>query len=276
MDKRSLNLMGESSWIRSNLQVFSKTGNLNSHDWMQLIHSAGDYLFADLWAHDTRRKEVINKLLDLCSIMTKATSSYDDENTNELDSLKQMCHRVLVDLEVTLPKTDLPIVLHILSHLPDSIYRWNNVRNFWSFFGERTVGYLIRFIHNRDLATENIMTGYTRIRYMTTHVSVSSGDVARLQEEKFANLTTSSLLLREFRNDLLDRSPGSFLVKLDISRRNHRTIHPSDLNSKEPGLLSEVNALLLQWSQRSSELTNIKVNPSPSCMWRRHVSGSFR
>ena len=32
--------------------------------------------------------------------------------------------------------------------------------NYWSFFGERMMGYIIRFIHNRDLAAENIMTAY--------------------------------------------------------------------------------------------------------------------
>lgn len=57
-------------------------------------------------------------------------------------------------------------MFHVLLHVPDAMFRWNAVRNFWGFFGERTMGYLIRHIHNRDLAAENIMTAYVRLRFI--------------------------------------------------------------------------------------------------------------
>ena len=33
-------------------------------------------------------------------------------------------------------------------------------------YARSTMGYLIRHIHNRDLATENIMTAYVRLRFI--------------------------------------------------------------------------------------------------------------
>jgi hypothetical protein len=36
-----------------------------------------------------------------------------------------------------LPKTEMAVMFHVLLHVPDAMYRWNAVRNFWGFFGER-------------------------------------------------------------------------------------------------------------------------------------------
>ena len=44
---------------------------------------------------------------------------------------------------ISLLETVLPIglvntpLVHMLTHIPASIYKWNNVRNYWQFFGER-------------------------------------------------------------------------------------------------------------------------------------------
>jgi hypothetical protein len=36
-----------------------------------------------------------------------------------------------------LPKTELAVMFHVLMHVPDATWRWNDARNFWGFFGER-------------------------------------------------------------------------------------------------------------------------------------------
>ena len=61
-----------------------------------------------------------------------------------------------------LPKTELAVMFHILLHLPDSMFRWNAVRNFWGFFCERYFSYprpgfcartcMWRLVHMRERA----------------------------------------------------------------------------------------------------------------------------
>ena len=37
LDRRSLSLAGESTWVRSNIEVYSHASVLTSHDWLQLV-----------------------------------------------------------------------------------------------------------------------------------------------------------------------------------------------------------------------------------------------
>ena len=48
IDERTRGLAGEPSWIRSSIEVFRHGSNLNAHDWLQLMSSAGTYVLADL------------------------------------------------------------------------------------------------------------------------------------------------------------------------------------------------------------------------------------
>lgn len=164
MDKRSISLGGSTGWIRNNLEVFKHKAVLSSHDWFLLVQSAGDYLLHDVFPGDTdKRKEAcLLGIKDACSLCISTTSAFDSENRQVIDKVKQTVIEALCVAESLFPKTEMAVMFHVLLHIPDGIYRWNNVRNFWSFFGERCMGWLIRFIHNRDLAVENIVTAYTR------------------------------------------------------------------------------------------------------------------
>ena len=166
LDARSRSLGGESTWIRSNLEVYSHGGVLTAHDWMQLVQCAGVYLFANLLPNDERRMDAACSLLRACNKILTLTSAFNSENREVIDQLKLEVTEALCEIESVIPKTELAVMFHILLHVPDCMYRWNSVRNFWSFFGERAMGYFIRFINNRDLAAENIMTAYCRLRLM--------------------------------------------------------------------------------------------------------------
>ena len=162
MDQRSLNLGGQSGWVRNNLEVFNHKSVLTSHDWYLLCQSAGDYLLYDIFPDDAKKLECLQGLQDACNLCIAATSAYDSENRQVIDQVKLTVIEALCKVEALFPKTELAVMFHVLAHIPDAIYRWNNVRNFWAFFGERCMGWLVRFIHNRDLAVENIATAYTR------------------------------------------------------------------------------------------------------------------
>jgi hypothetical protein len=162
MDGRSRYLGGQAGWIRNNLEVITHKSVLTAHDWYLLVQTAGDYLLHDIFPDDVKKVDCLLALKEACNMLISATSAYDSENRQVIDQVKQTVIEALCTVEALFPKTELAVMFHVLAHIPDSIYRWNNVRNFWAFFGERCMGWLVRFIHNRDLAAENIATAYTR------------------------------------------------------------------------------------------------------------------
>jgi hypothetical protein len=119
----------------------SMPGRVISHDWMQLMVGAGTYILADLFEGDDIAKQTI--LLDLVALFRElmdAVSPYDDEHdelSDKLDKLKVKTIEVMCRAEVVLPDMCMAILWHALLHIPDFIYRWNSVRNYWCFFGER-------------------------------------------------------------------------------------------------------------------------------------------
>jgi hypothetical protein len=58
-------LAGEPSWIRSGLEIFSRAGSMTSHDWLQIMQSAGDYILADI-VEDVRRRRALYALVEAC------------------------------------------------------------------------------------------------------------------------------------------------------------------------------------------------------------------
>lgn len=61
-------------------------------------------------------------------------------------------------MERHIPETELSIWLHETMHLCDLIHRWNSVRNWWCFLTERFVGFIKKFVHNRWLAIESLVS----------------------------------------------------------------------------------------------------------------------
>lgn len=104
---------------------------------MNLIQSGGDYLLRDIFPGHQRESDAVLGLKEACNSLLNATSAADSENREELDKIKLQVVTALCEIEHVLPKTEFAIMFHVLVHVPDSIYRWNSVRNFWSFFGER-------------------------------------------------------------------------------------------------------------------------------------------
>ena len=137
VDKRSRALGGEPRWIRSNCEIYSKGSLLKAHDWMMLIQQAGDYVLADLYPEHPRFMEAIYSLISACNMCLTTISPHDSENREQMDHVKLKVIEALCKCESVLPKTELAVMFHILIHVPDCIYRWNSVRNFWCFFGER-------------------------------------------------------------------------------------------------------------------------------------------
>ena len=137
LDRRSMHLGGEPNWIRNNLKICSNASTLKAHDWMLLIQTAGRYILHGLFPEDQGKYKCLLRLLDATNRCLVATSAWDSENREEIDAVKLEVVEALCHAEAYMPRTEMPVMFHILVHIPDSIYRWNSVRNFWGFFGER-------------------------------------------------------------------------------------------------------------------------------------------
>ena len=139
LDQRSIHLGGEPGWIRNNIRICSQMSTLTAHDWMLLIQTAGHYLLQGLFADDRNKMQSLLRLLNACNRCINATSAWDSENREVIDAVKLEVIEALCYVEAYMPRTELPVMFHVLVHVPDAIYRWNSVRNYWSFFGERCI-----------------------------------------------------------------------------------------------------------------------------------------
>jgi hypothetical protein len=130
-----------------------------------------------------------------------------------------------VQCECVLPATELPVMFHILLHVPDCIYRWNSVRNYWSFFGERMMGYIIRFIHNRDLAAENIMTAYCRLRLvLDSPPRAVTNLMDKLKSQTHVLPYNSMLSIANEIARIRQGQPGVYSYYSNATRRNSRSL----------------------------------------------------
>ena len=174
IDKRSRALGGEPRWIRNNCEVFSKPSVLKAHDWMLIIQQAGDYVLADLYPDNPRYMAALYALIAACNSCLTTISPVDSENREQMDQVKLKVIEALCKCESVLPKTELAVMFHILLHVPDCIYRWNSVRNFWCYFGERS-SFLT--IHNCVL---NILDGMKYILLTNLLVNLLDNSPANL------------------------------------------------------------------------------------------------
>ena len=208
--------------------------------------------------------DALYALVDVCKRCVAATSSHHSENRDYIDRLKLAVVEALCKIEAACPKTEMCVMLHILLHVPDCIHRWNSVRNWWSFFGERCMGHFIRFIHNRDLAGENIMTAYVRHRLvMSAPPGVVAGLVSRLQAMKL-DLPKRSMLLLE-RTRARRNLAGMYTVQLQPSRRNEKPI----LGDDKRAILTQASTVLRNAGFRLSSAVIV----SEACTVKAMIKG---
>jgi hypothetical protein len=138
LDVKSLNLGGESKWIRSNLLLYSKPASFKAHDWLEMMKWSSEYVFEGLYQDDVRKMDMLSSLLQAFRACLDGSSAHDTERGAN-DALKLQVLEALLKCEALLPATEAPPMLHVLFHVPDAMARWSSPRNFWSYFGERYV-----------------------------------------------------------------------------------------------------------------------------------------
>ena len=130
-------------------------------DWLTFLRSAVPYTFYQVGP--SRPREAFQAMIDALLLLLDAVADYDPDNMDD-DSATQTCRtartavaRALFKLERDFPGTELSIGIHELVHVPDFLWRWNSVRNYWCFVVERLVGFMKKFVQNRSLSVENMV-----------------------------------------------------------------------------------------------------------------------
>ena len=126
------------------MAIFQRTGSLKAIDWKCCVDSGAlDYILKGLIPDPQVRG--VNSLIDCLRLLLQANSDQPEDPNDEVDAeeecrmLKQEVIELLSVVELYLPGTELCSVLHELIHVPDCVFKWNSVRNFWAFFNERYI-----------------------------------------------------------------------------------------------------------------------------------------
>ena len=104
---------------------------------MLLTHAALPYILHGIFPQKPRRLSSILALQRAMKALLTQESSADQENRGELNRLKEQVLEALCEFESVTPLACRALCFHALTHVPDFIYRWGAVRNFWAFFSER-------------------------------------------------------------------------------------------------------------------------------------------
>ncbi len=76
--------------------------------------------------------------MDMLRTVELATADYDNVHAyNDIADLKIEVATALTKFEKDWPPQCHCIVAHEVMHLPDSIFIWNSVRNYWAFHLDR-------------------------------------------------------------------------------------------------------------------------------------------
>jgi hypothetical protein len=87
MDRRSLSLAGEPTWIRSGLEVFTRASSMTSHDWLQMMQTAGDYILEGV-STDVTRLDALFGLVAATQAIIAATSPAGVDDRDAIGKLK--------------------------------------------------------------------------------------------------------------------------------------------------------------------------------------------
>ena len=138
-------------------------------DWLMFLRTAVPYVFYQVGP--MRPRESFQEMIKALQHLLDATADYDpdaavDESVHTCRTARAKVAQALFKLERDFPSTELSIAIHELIHVPDFLWRWNSVRNYWCFVVERLVGFMKKFVKNRSLAVENMVKHNLILRYI--------------------------------------------------------------------------------------------------------------
>ena len=232
MDKRSGALGGEARWVRSGLMICTKPSAFVTHDWMLISQTALPYILNGVDPEHPARLQCVLNLQHAVKLILEVESPSDVENRGELKALKELILEAICEYERQTPSACKALCFHTFTHVADFIHRWGSARNLWAYFGERCMGWLVRFVHNRDLVVENIVNAYAR---QSIILACPNNDLRQtLANMEDANITLplgSMFRLASSIEEAKRALPGAYEVDVRESRRNTKVLQEADIDA---------------------------------------------
>ena len=292
IDDRGAELSGEKDWIRNNLCLAGKTGQLKAIDFLRLSRDRGvtAYLFKDIFGPPPLTQSnsdvdgALNALLDALVLSLAMECNVDGRPPSpaakkEFAQHAEQMALLLSRFEKDVPKTFCDILLHELLHVPYCVFRWGSVRNFWCFFGERYVGWLTHFINQRNHAARSLANGVSRFNF-TRRIDPDTRD--SLVDRLFSMKTP--ITLRGFlvpTSALLDKrgeGKGAGRLSVNTNWRNTRVLHSTGPVYAEVKtflqLLQQLNLAPcpddreVQWMEGGVEVDGVQWKKNDSCLFK--------
>jgi len=97
----------------------------------------------------------------------------------------------------------------------------------------RCMGWLVRFVHNRDLAVENIVTAYSRqtVILSTPHIGLQE-TVANLERVNVHLSKNSMFRMASSLQEAQHNLPGAYAVDVRETRRNTRVLRGTNITGE--------------------------------------------
>ena len=137
IDRRSQCLGGEANWVRSNLKIMKETYTLKCHDWILLVQSATNYIFKDLFDDPAINSAVARLMNAFRACLTVTSTVNEGVRDYPTPALKLQMIEAIVQIEDVLPRSEMTMTLHSLTHIADQIHIWGSGRSLWTLWGER-------------------------------------------------------------------------------------------------------------------------------------------
>lgn len=166
IESQSVNIYDNLVHILETLQVpfatIEGSRKPNTADWMTFLRTCIPYVMGDVGPVAPRATyaaltDLLNALLDATADFVANDPLQEQAQLVESRALHLQAVEALCLLERDFPLTELAIFVHEILHVPEFVYRWNAVRNYWCFGTERFVGWMKRFVKNRSLCVENMV-----------------------------------------------------------------------------------------------------------------------
>ena len=117
------------------------TGRLKGADIKKLCMGGLPYLFGQRLT-DGAASDALDAIFTALQLALEMSSDVDSHSEGKLHAdyvaNRTKMAECLCKFEKGAPQSELCILAHELLHFPDVVYRWNNVRNYWVFFSERS------------------------------------------------------------------------------------------------------------------------------------------
>jgi hypothetical protein len=132
----------------------------NTADWLIFLRSCVPYVMGD--TGPVHPREAYTAMINVLNAILEAKADFDPEEdeaeeASHIRALHLQTIEALCLLERDFPLSELSIFVHEILHVPEFVFRWNSVRNFWCFVCERFVGWMKTFVKNRSLSLENMV-----------------------------------------------------------------------------------------------------------------------